>query len=150
MNPVTPFVQQNNPVPALPLGQIVRFGIVGVTATAVHGLTLFVLVNGAQFSPMVGTAIAFLCAVAVTYAGQALWVFKVRQHGSAKVFRFAMSAVFGLLANVAIMKLAVDVAQVHYQIGFAAAVVLVPAMTYLINRYWVFVDTPARDNDRDA
>ncbi|MFC3309983.1 GtrA family protein [Blastomonas aquatica] len=146
---MTLFVQQNNPVAALPVGQIVRFGIVGVTATAVHGLTLFVLVNRGQFSPTVGTAIAFLCAVAVTYAGQALWVFKVRQHSPAKFLRFALSAVFGLLANVAIMKLAVDVAQVHYQIGFAAAVVLVPAMTYLINKYWVFADTPARDGDRN-
>ena len=124
----------------LPLWQIVRFGIVGVTATVVHGVTLLLLVKRAHLAPTPATAIAFLCAVIVTYAGQALWVFQVRQHNPAKFLRFASSAVFGLLANIAIMKLAVDAARVHYQIGFAAAVVLVPAMTYLINRFWVFND----------
>jgi putative flippase GtrA len=77
-------------------------------------------------------------AVAVTYLGQSLWVFRGSGHSLARLPKFLVSVFAGLFANIGIMALAVHVFGLNYLVGFAAALVIVPIMTFLVNKFWVF------------
>ena len=122
-----------------PMTEILRFGAVGLAATAVHWAILSLAVETFGMPPSLANGTAFVCAAFVTYLGQSLWVFTARsRHGTMQVLRFAMSLVFGFAANVAIMAISVHVLDLPYQVGFLLTLVVVPALSFLVNRFWVF------------
>lgn len=121
-----------------PLTEILRFGVVGVCATLTHLGLLRLGVEGAGLPPVAMNGIAFGAAVAVTWAGQTLWVFPGARRGRAQAMRFAVSVAAGLLGNLGIMALAVHGFGLPYLWGFAAGLIVVPGATYLLNKYWVF------------
>jgi len=120
--------------------EIVRFGITGVLATATHYLVLSTLVELAGVSPTLANGAAFCVAVGVTYAGQSLWVFKVRSHGLMQVQKFLLTAMGGLLANMGLMALLNRGIGMDYRIAFVIILFVVPLGTYLINKFWVFAE----------
>ena len=123
---------------ALPADEIFRFVVVGIAATAVHYFVLSVGVELAGIDPVMMTSMAFVCAAVVTYTGQSLWVFQARRHRKARLARFSVSVLAGLVGNVAIMAVAVNLLRLDYTVGFVSGLILVPAATYLLNRTWVF------------
>jgi putative flippase GtrA len=117
----------------------VRFGVVGVVATAVHYLSLRLLVEQMFFSPSTANGVAFLCAICVTYIGQHMWVFQRSGRLSLTlIVRFSLSLSFGFFANMAIMAASVNTFDLTYQSGFLLALVFVPALSFIINKFWVF------------
>ena len=124
----------------MPVAEIVRFGVVGIAATLVHYLVLSAGVEFAGADPVMMTAIAFLCAMGVTYAGQSIWVFRVRRYDAPRLIRFGISVLAGLAGNAAIMGATVHLLRLDYTIGFVAGLILVPAATYLLNKKWVFTE----------
>lgn len=121
------------------MAELMRFGIVGLVATAVHFAILTLGVEHLSMPPTPANGLAFLCALSITYLGQSLWVFPERsRHGPAQMMRFAVSLGIGLLANMATMAAAVHVLGLGYQTGFVLGLVMVPALSFVINRFWVF------------
>lgn len=116
-----------------------KFGVVGVLATATHFAALSVFVEGFGIREALANGLAFLVAVSVTYFGQSKWVFREQSQTSLReLVRFTVSVLFGFFANIAIMYVAVQAFQLRYQVGFVLAVLLVPMMTFVINKTWVF------------
>ncbi|QIR87021.1 GtrA family protein [Paracoccus sp. AK26] len=52
--------------------------------------------------------------------------------------RFIVSLAVGLLSNMAIMAISVHAFKLDYQTGFLLALILVPMLSFMINRSWVF------------
>ncbi len=123
---------------ALLAGEVLRFGAVGVTATLVHFLVLNACVQGAGMPPVPATGIAFCAAVCVTYLGQSLWVFRQPLYAPGRLQKFAVSALGGLLANMALMALLSDMLGMNYNIAFALCLAIVPGAQFLVNKLWVF------------
>ena len=121
-----------------PAGQVARFAVTGMLATATHYIVLRLLVEGAHLAPALATALAFSVAVGVTYIGQSRWVFRQRLGTWGGAGRFLTTAIGGLIANVAIMFIAVDLIGLHYLVGFLTALVVVPVATFVISKLWVF------------
>ena len=128
----------------LPAGEVLRFGVVGVTATLVHFLVLNAGVQLLGLDPVVANGIAFSVAVFVTYTGQSLWVFRQPLHAPGRLQKFAASALGGLVANMALMALFSDLLGLHYNIAFALCLVIVPGCQFVVNKLWVFGHTGAR------
>lgn len=122
----------------LPRAQVMRFFVVGVTATLVHFTVLTLGVEAAGLDPVVANGLAFVCAVWVTYLGNSLWVFPVARHSFAQIRKFLLTAVGGFLANIGLMALVTDVLALHYLVGFVTVLTLVPLGTFLANKFWVF------------
>lgn len=119
--------------------EILRFGIVGLAATATHYVILRLAVETLAVPPTPANGLAFLCALSVTYLGQSLWVFQERsRHGTAQMLRFTVSILIGLFANMAIMALSVHALGLTYQGGFLLGLFLVPILSFVVNRLWVF------------
>jgi putative flippase GtrA len=54
-----------------------RFGLVGITATAVHMLAVSVLLSETQLPTLLANACAFLVAFCVSFAGNYVWTFQL-------------------------------------------------------------------------
>lgn len=122
----------------MPKTEMARFALTGLAATALHYLVLTIGVELGGVAPTPMTAIAFLCAVGVSYLGQAFWVFGAKGHDTSQMMRFAVSVLVGLGLNVSIMTVATRILDLDYRLGFAAALLVVPITTFLLNRLWVF------------
>ena len=123
----------------LNVSELAKFAVVGVAASAAHYLLLFAGVEWLAISPVIANGFAFLTALLVTYSGQSLWVFRAQSnHGLGQATRFSVSVAAGFLANVAIMFAATKMFGLDYRIGFLFCLATVPALSFLVNKLWVF------------
>ena len=120
------------------LAQIGRFGIVGIIATVVH-VTLFLsLVEGFAIKAFWANLLAFSTAVFVSYFGNLIWTFAMPEAGLGRLPRFVLVAFIGLVANQTIVLLLVDLLGQSPRLAIAIVVIVVPAITYLACRWWIF------------
>jgi putative flippase GtrA len=121
------------------LGQMVRFGAVGLFSTFVYAVVYWPL---AQFliPPMGAVPIAFGVAVCIGYVLHSRWSFK--GHGQERTPRTQAKFVFvqglGLLLNWAFTwELTVRMGGPAWW-PLVPAVLVTPAVTFGLNRWWVF------------
>lgn len=130
--------------------QVVRFGIVGVTATAMHVGIVLGLVETGLLAPFWANVVAFSAALFVSYLGNHKWTFEL-QGGHRRHFpRFITVAILGLAANQGVFHVVVSVLQRDYRIALAIVVTVIPAVTFALNRLWAFrSDDGSGSPDRD-
>ena len=120
------------------LGEMVRFGVIGVVATFVHVGMVVLLVELPGVEPVWANVLAFLTALPVSYFGNFHWTFAAEgQHGR-RVPRFVFTQTLGFASSQTIMFVVVEVMSLHYGIALAAVLMTVPMMSYLLSRGWVF------------
>ena len=95
--------------------QLIRFGIVGVIATAIDVGVLALLKEVAHMEVLVASALSFTVAVVVNYILSMLWVFKSKGESKAKEFViFVLLSVGGLLITQLVMWLRTELAEIYY------------------------------------
>ncbi len=118
--------------------QFGRFALIGAMATTTHILLAIVLVELVGLPPVSANFLAFCGALAVSYLGNHRWTFAANGRHEHHFPRFAIVALIGLALNQSIMYGTVVVAELDYRIGLAAIVILLPLLTFGLNRKWVF------------
>lgn len=125
------------------VGQLLRFGGVGVLATMVHILVALAARNAFEIAPLQANFAGFGVAFLVSYFGHARFTFGASETPLHQFLRFLFVAVFGL----AVSSSAVWLIDLKLRFGFTFAMiavgVLVPTATFVAMRFWVF-DTTAR------
>lgn len=122
------------------LPQPVRFGLVGVTATAIHVIMLLLLVEKLALAPVLASVPSFLSALIVSYLANQRWTFLAHGNHGRHFPRYAAVSVAGLFLNIAIMYGTVSLMHMPYLIGLSIVVVVVPLISFLLQRYWAFSD----------
>lgn len=128
----------------LEIGQILRFGGVGIACTALYfglGQASLLLGFGVQSAHLVAYAVSLLA----SYLAQKRITFGVRRQHGTYLLRFAMAtAVLGLAAYLLVVFLEdLDLAE-HWIISVNTLVY--PAGSFLMHHFWTFRDIPrARD-----
>lgn len=125
-------------------GQVVRFAVVGVSATLTHVVLVLVQVESGLLEPLAANVVAFSAALFVTYIGNHKWTFGLAGAHRRHFPRFIVIATLGLALNQAIVYLIVKVLQWDYRISLALVVTVVPAITFTLNRGWAFRHDPGR------
>jgi len=120
------------------LRQAARFAAVGGAATATHLCIGLLLAETVGLAPFWANLWAFAAAVLVSYFGNLVWTFDMASEGLGRLPRFAALALCGLAANQAIVFIAVNLAGWNYRVALAIVLLVVPALTYLGSRQWVF------------
>jgi len=118
------------------LDQIARFGVVGVTATAVHVAIGMALNAGAGMAPFWANLVAFCCALGVSFLGQTRLTFPGSAAGRDAFARFTLVALTGLCLNQAIVWLVTSVLGRPYWLALAIIVATVPAVTFVLLKFW--------------
>lgn len=124
-----------------------RFAVVGALATATHALVFTVAIEAAKIEAVRATALAFVIAMLVGYALNRRWTFAVRDAPAQRFTRYALAALAGLALNAGIMYGVVHLLHASPYLGLAAAILIVPLVSFSLNQFWVFGDAaPARDD----
>jgi putative flippase GtrA len=114
------------------------FILVGAIATAVHVVTALAAHHLGGIEPLPANFIGYVCAVGVSYLGNARFTFgRPALHGG-RFVRFAVISASGLAANQAITWLLVGRLGLPFWAGLAVVVVVVPALSFVAARLWAF------------
>ena len=124
--------------------QLSRFGVVGVAATAVH-LTIFsLLINAVDMAPPIANIVGFLIAFLVSFAGQSSWTFPSpdasRSEAGRRFLRFIGVSLIGFALNALTVFVVMTKGGYSYLHALPFMALGVPAVLFLLNRYWAFSD----------
>lgn len=125
--------------------RIVRFALVGLTATGVHALTTILLVDGlglgsAALAAVIGTAAGIL----TSYTGNWAWTFEAGGNHGRYLPRFVAVYAMVMGMNALVMYLAADRFGIPYKVPLFATLIASPILTYTLNRHFVFVPATGR------
>ena len=120
-------------------GEVMRFGAIGIAATATHLAAFAVQVDGIGIDPVPATALSVFVASAVTYLGQRFWVFRGRsgRGDPARLLRFAVALGLAAALHAGVLRLALLAGAGPYA-GAVLGLLVVPPASFLLNRAWVF------------
>lgn len=80
-------------------GEMLRFGLIGIGATAIHYSLLFGLVHGADVEPIVATTIGYGVSLIFSYILNRRFTFHAHNPVGASFFKFAVIYGVGLVLN---------------------------------------------------
>ncbi len=131
------------------LRSIVAFGVVGVLASLVHVVVGLALVRSGLALPFSANIFAFLTAFLVSYFGHRSFSFRAQTAHRRSLPRFFIVAVVGLCLNQIIVYTMVLRMMLPYEAALALVVTAVPALTYVLSRWWAFSETEAGTKDKE-
>lgn len=119
---------------------VLKFGMVGLFATLTYyssAISLREFLYG--FSIMVTNLVAYSIAMLVSYVGHYFWTYNAQGNHGATFTKYVVSALFGSALNSAVIFICMHFSM-QYKPAMVVAIVLVPAVAYVINKKWVFHD----------
>lgn len=118
--------------------QLVRFAIVGLSATGAYYAILAALVELAAAPVMLATSVAFVTVCVANYVLHHLWTFASSEAHGRAIPRFMLMVAAGFLINWCVMFAGVSVLRVNYLLVQALAIAAVVVWNYLLSFVWVF------------
>ncbi|MYE00382.1 MAG: GtrA family protein [Alphaproteobacteria bacterium] len=130
-------------------GRVLRFVLNGLFATVVHYGVLAGLIEGAGIgSAAIANALAAVCGIAVSYAGNRNFVLRSRAPHRRAGTRFLACYAAIVALHGGAMALWADIGGLDYRIGFLVFTGLAAILTYLLNRFFVFREAGAELSSR--
>ena len=128
----------------IPFGALARFGVSGSLATTTHTGVMVLCVELLGMRPVLAVTPAFLVALLVSYGLNYRWTFGASGPHGVMLPRFFVVALNGFGLNLLITYLVVDVAGDWYGYALMLAVVVVPLITFVLSKFWVFRERGAQ------
>jgi putative flippase GtrA len=119
-------------------GRIFRFSLVGICATFVYILVSILANEILRITPVLTSILAQAVSFVVSYFGHSAYSFRVKADHRIFLWRFvSITGLTFVLATSATWLIA-DVGRLSPRIAIAVVAVLIPFVSYLCNRFWVF------------
>lgn len=124
------------------LPKLTRFGIIGVSSAILYAVTVSIAVEWLLWTPMAANGAGFVVATLNSYFGHKILTFgSVAQHQRTAP-RFLLQACVGYAGSAGITYF-VNVQGLHYGIGIAVVVGILPMINFVVLQFWVFpADVP--------
>jgi putative flippase GtrA len=116
---------------------LLRYGLVGAAATAVHYAVLVLCVELGGLPAYLGSGLGAVIGAQAAYAGNRWFTFEHRGEPAASWTRFQCIAVLGACASMGVVGGLVRLGQ-HYLVAQVLATALVMLLTFQLNRAWTF------------
>jgi putative flippase GtrA len=122
-----------------PLLQLLRFGIIGLLATATHAAIYGYLVSQTAIPPLTANPAAFTLAFAISFVGHRYWTF-AGQAAERALPKFFATALLGFSSNQFITWLVVE--HLHRPpLSVLYGIFLVtPVLVFVCSKYWAFAE----------
>lgn len=117
--------------------QLCRFGVVGVSAAAIHFAVVVCLVSIQSVPPLLANIGGFLVAFQLSYWGHRRWTFAANAAHKPALMKFLLvqSCNFGFNQSLFALFLAL---QIPYQWALLLVLGILPAFTFILSKQWVF------------
>ena len=118
--------------------RLLRFGIVGVAATATHYAIALSMVAAAGLPAQIAHVTGFLGAVPVSFLGHYHWTFRSRTQYRRAAQRFVAIALGAFLVSMTLLEALTRLTMWHAGASILLSVLVIPVASYIINRLFVF------------
>ncbi|GAA5234652.1 GtrA family protein [Verticiella sediminum] len=129
-----------------------RFGVVGLSATALHLAVASGLITLFAVPPLAANTCAFLVAFCLSFSGNYFWTFRMPGDPRRAIKRFLTISFSAFLVNTLILSLLLESGRLAPVPSVVISVAVMPAITYLASRFWGFKPAspirPAADDVR--
>jgi len=119
-------------------GRLLRFGLVGIVATVVYTAACLLAIEVLMFSPLEASVLGFTAAMGISYYGHTVFSFKLAVDHRSYLHRFATLTAVSFITSTGMTWLLSNVMNVPHRIVLAILFVVLPAISYVCNRFWVF------------
>jgi putative flippase GtrA len=126
---------------AATLGQVVRYGVVGVLNNLL-GYLIYLLVTWFWLDPKVAITLMYPIGAATAYFGHAKYSFTYNGRTSHGIVRYVLAHFIGYSVNIAMLYVFSDRLMYPHQLVQAVAIFVVAGILYLLFRYFVFPNRP--------
>lgn len=122
------------------LGQLFRYGIVGVLSNAV-GYLLYIGITAAGMEHKLAMTLLYVVGVAQTFIFNKRWSFKHRGTHWPALVRYGASYALGYLINLLALLVLVDQLGYPHQIVQGVMILSLAVLLFLLQKFWVFRST---------
>lgn len=122
-------------------GQLIRYGVTGLLANAVL-YAVYLLMTAFGVGPKTAATIAYGLGVSLAFHVNRSWTFQHAGRGLTALHRFLAAYAIGYLLNLALLYLLVDLAGLTHEWVQGAAIVMVAAVLFPLQKHWVFQPSP--------
>ncbi|MGE1084315.1 GtrA family protein [Pseudomonas shirazensis] len=116
--------------------EFIRFGLVGVTNTAVHAGIVIALMEILAPPAFVANGVAFCFANVMSYLLNSRFTFKMP--ASLLGYRRFLAVSLVSLGLTLLITSAVEYLGLHYSVGLVLVIFIVPVLNYLVMKLWAF------------
>lgn len=120
------------------LVEVAKFAIVGMIATGIHIITGLTLLHGFEFALLSANLLAFCLALGFSYFGHYFWTFQSDTHHVVALPKFFFVAIAAALVNNSLLLLSQAFAFGEKSVVFIVSALVVPALSFVLGRIWVF------------
>jgi putative flippase GtrA len=118
--------------------QIFRFGIVGVTAAAIHFATVVFFVQNFSLEPLAANCFGFLVAFQASYWGHRLWTFQETEALHRMAFSKLLTVqLINFSANESLFYVFLSL-HLPYPLALLIVLTVLPVFTFIASKMWVF------------
>lgn len=119
------------------LGQLIRYGIVGLTSNAV-GYLIYLAITKAGIEHKIAMSLLYGVGVAQTFILNKRWSF--RHSGAHRIafVRYCISYSFGYFINLASLYILVDRFGYPHQIIQGMMIIVLAVMLFVLQKFWIF------------
>jgi putative flippase GtrA len=118
--------------------RVIRYIVVGLTATFVYSALVWLLAACAGLETLVATSIAFVSVVLMNYQLHYRWTFTSRNPHGRTFSKFVVTSVIGFFLNAETIYLGVVAHHFNFVVVQFVAIVIVVASNFLLSALWVF------------
>jgi putative flippase GtrA len=126
------------------MGQVLRFGVVGVLGTAVNVAIVHLLHNELGWGFTRSSAIATELAIVHNYVWNELWTFHIRRLHIGRLARYNLSSLVAASITVAVATVVKEV--IDPLLAQLVGIVTGAALNYIVNVRWTWGPTTALDD----
>ncbi len=117
--------------------RIVRFALVGGTASVIYAMVTWLLVNSFSMTPTSASIISYMFAIPVSFLGQKYFTFRADGNVKIEFGLFTIGHVVGLVLSTVIMAVT-QLYAVDIKLGILCVMIAVPIASYLFVNFLVF------------
>ena len=115
-----------------------RFGLVGIAATAVHILVVYVLLSETLLPTLLANTLAFLTAFGISFSSNYIWTFQSPGNPPRALRRFLLISVSAFAINTLILAVILSAQWLSPFFAVTVSSTVMPLITFLVSRLWGF------------
>jgi putative flippase GtrA len=117
---------------------VFRYGVVGSFGMLIHSGILILLVESFYITPVLASIPAFTIALVISHFANHIWTFQKREKLRKTFVKYATVSLLGLILNLILMHLTVNILGWSYLYGLFIVIILVSMNNYFFNKLWTF------------
>lgn len=118
--------------------RIMRFGFVGIIATAIHMVVALSCKYYFSAPPQLANIIGFMIAFIFSFTGQYFWTFKSKASLPKAILKFFLVAFSGYLISAFLLFTLSEISVFNDYYNLVVSIFIIPLITYFAGKYYAF------------